>query len=157
MPSAIEACNVLIRFILNRITNSSNVDTKQYLYPIKALCMGKSQIGNFELVGIQALLKNAKQPEHSKTNVTGSEKDSPKTELKRSRSDLSTVILQQLTTPLGPGKITWAPLSNEASDCSVIYLLNFFTSIFLKKCQFLFLFYLSAHVYKRQHQHTSSK
>lgn len=40
--------------------------------------------------------------------------------MKRSRSDLSSVILQQLTTPLGStNACVWTPLSEEIADCSV--------------------------------------
>lgn len=126
MPSVTEACNVLIRYILTRITNLSNNDTKQFLYPIKSLCEGKSHVTSFDSYVIKSLLKNAKQPEHTKSNVSSGEKDSPKSELKRSRSDLSTVILQQLTTPLGSGGMTWATLNEEQSDYSVSNKIFFF-------------------------------
>lgn len=119
MPSVTDACNVIIKFILNRITNSSNFDIKVFLYPLKSLCDGKSQVTSVDSYVLKSLLKIAKQPEGSKNNVSGGEKDSPKSELKRSRSDLSTVILQQLTTPFGSGGLTWAPLNEEQSDCSV--------------------------------------
>lgn len=44
-----------------------------------------------------------------------------KAESKRSRSDLSTVILQQLTTPLNASLTShaWTPLSEEPIDCTV--------------------------------------
>lgn len=50
------------------------------------------------------------------------ERDYLKTEqLKRSRSDLSSIIIHQLTTPLEEmGKITWSPFSEELIDCSVL-------------------------------------
>lgn len=53
----------------------------------------------------------------------GSEKDSPKAEMKRSRSDLLTVILQQLSTSLAntATSTTWNPLSEESADCTVSY------------------------------------
>lgn len=54
-------------------------------------------------------------------NFTGSsEKDSPKSEMKRSRSDLLTVILQQLSTSIGNGNAAnWNPLSEDVADCTV--------------------------------------
>lgn len=49
-----------------------------------------------------------------------SEKDSPKSEMKRSRSDLLTVILQQLSTSIGnTNAASWNPLSEEVADCTV--------------------------------------
>lgn len=57
----------------------------------------------------------------NKNFSTGSsEKDSPKSEMKRSRSDLLTVILQQLSTSIGnQNAANWNPLSEEVADCSV--------------------------------------
>lgn len=49
----------------------------------------------------------------------GGEKDSSKSEMKRSRSDLSTVILQQLTTPLGKATTCWTPLTEDLADYTV--------------------------------------
>lgn len=49
------------------------------------------------------------------------ERDSFKTDVKRSRSDLSSIIIHQLTTPLEVGKITWSPFTEELTDCSVGY------------------------------------
>lgn len=53
-------------------------------------------------------------------NKGSSDKDSPKSEMKRSRSDLLTVILQQLSTSIGNTNATnWNPLSEEVADCTV--------------------------------------
>lgn len=78
---------------------------------------------------VALVLKSSKYPENTKSIVSSSssagggsssgDKDSPKSEIKRSRSDLSSIIIQQLTAPLEAGKITWAPLSEELTDCSV--------------------------------------
>lgn len=68
---------------------------------------------------VAAVLKAAKYPEPNKSIVTGGDKESPKSEIKRSRSDLSTVIFQQLTAPLEAGKNSWSPLSDEITDCAV--------------------------------------
>lgn len=83
----------------------------------------------FDYNVVAAVLKSSKYPENTKSIVTTSssaasgsnanDKDSPKSEIKRSRSDLSSIIIQQLTAPLEAGKITWAPLSEEQTDCSV--------------------------------------
>ncbi|KAJ9598054.1 hypothetical protein L9F63_026843, partial [Diploptera punctata] len=50
-------------------------------------------------ISLTAIMKNAKLPAHIKTSTPG-EKDVPVKETKRSRSDLSASILEQLTTPL---------------------------------------------------------
>ncbi|KAL9924505.1 E3 ubiquitin-protein ligase-like protein poe [Glossina fuscipes fuscipes] len=80
---------------------------------------------------VALVLKSSKYPENTKSIVSSSssagggsssgDKDSPKSEIKRSRSDLSSIIIQQLTAPLEAGKITWAPLSEELTDCSEIF------------------------------------
>lgn len=83
----------------------------------------------FDYNVVVAVLKSSKYPESTKNIVSASssaatgnnanDKDWPKSEIKRSRSDLSSIIIQQLTAPLEAGKITWAPLSEELTDCSV--------------------------------------
>lgn len=115
-----EACGVLIRYILNKFENLSNSETKLLLPALKSLCEGKSQDQDFDQIVLSSILRNAKYPEH-KTNVTGgTEKDSPKSEMKRSRSDLLTVILQQLSTSIGGSSpTTWNPLSEDVADCTV--------------------------------------
>lgn len=124
IPQVTEACGVIIKYFLSRLETSTNAEIKQYLYPLKSLCEGKNQIPAFDQNVLTSLLKNAKHPEHK--TVTGSEKENPKSEMNRSRSDLSTVILQQLTTPLGIGtSFPWAPLSEEQTDCSVNFSLFF--------------------------------
>lgn len=66
----------------------------------------------------------------------GSEKDSPKSELKRSRSDLLTVILQQLSTSFGSASTdSWNPLSEESADCTVSDY-NFFLRDFFFKLNY---------------------
>lgn len=115
-----EACGVLIRYILNKFEKSTNSETKLLLPALKSLCEGKSQDQDFDQIVLSSILRNAKYPEH-KTNVTGgTEKDSPKSEMKRSRSDLLTVILQQLSTSIGGSTpTTWNPLSEDVADCTV--------------------------------------
>lgn len=66
--------------------------------------------------------------------------------MKRSRSDLSTVILQQLTTPLGLTNVcAWTPLSEELADCSVILLFVYACNIILLK------FIFKANVYQSEY------
>ncbi|KAH8263174.1 hypothetical protein KR044_005513 [Drosophila immigrans] len=133
-----DASAILIRFILFRLPKVSVYEIKWLLVALKMLCEGREHAANgsgaaqFDYNGVAAVLKSAKHPEsNSKSSSSGggsggvgsgaggaSEKDSPKSEIKRSRSDLSTVILQQLLAPLEPGKMTWVPLSEEISDCT---------------------------------------
>lgn len=159
MPQIHEACAILIRFIILRLSKVSVYEMKWLLPALKSLCEGKSNTqttangsnnssntsnvnvpisnvggstGNilqFDYNVVAAVLKSSKYPENAKSIVSASssaatgsnasDKDSPKSEIKRSRSDLSSVIIQQLTAPLEAGKITWAPLSEEQIDCSV--------------------------------------
>ncbi|XP_055380592.1 protein purity of essence [Condylostylus longicornis] len=122
VPQMIEASTILIKYILNRISKSSVNDILLLLPPLKGLCDGKQQTTSFDNAIVSSLLKSSKFPEHSKNNVTSGDKDSPKSEMKRSRSDLSTVILQQLTTPLGANTVNcWAPLSEELTDCTQMF------------------------------------
>lgn len=127
----LEASSILIRHILSRLNSSTVSEIKWLLPPLKALCEGKQQTQGFDHVVLASILKNSKFPEHTKSNVSGSDKDSPKSEMKRSRSDLSTVILQQLTTPLSAANIsnTWAPLSEELTDCTVSFCDQHFVTI----------------------------
>lgn len=122
MPQILEATSILIRFLLKRFATASASEVKWLLPPLKSLCEGKQQINGFDHTVVTSILKSCKVPE-SKSNVTTSntsDKDSPKSEMKRSRSDLSSVILQQLTTPLNAcNSTTWAPLSEELTDCTV--------------------------------------
>lgn len=116
------------------------------LMALKVLCEGRKDsgengtgTGSGSSIISASSMKYLKYPEaHGKSSCggssssgvgvssggSGSEKDSPKSEMKRSRSDLSTVILQQLTTPLGAGAFTFATLSEEQIDCTVSCLLN---------------------------------
>lgn len=119
-----ESCGILIRYILNKFEKSTNSETKLLLPALKSLCQGKSQDQDFDQIVLSSILRNAKYPEH-KPNVSGStEKDSPKSEMKRSRSDLLTVILQQLSSSItSQTPSTWNPLSEDVADCTVSPLL----------------------------------
>lgn len=134
-----DASAVLIRFILFRLPKVSVYEIKWLLMALKMLCEGRENAANgsgstqFDYNSVAAILKSAKYPESTSKSISssssnssagggsgaGTEKESPKSEIKRSRSDLSTVILQQLLAPLEPGKMTWVPLSEEISDCTV--------------------------------------
>lgn len=120
---------------MNKLSTATYSETKLLLPSCISLAVGRSQDLDMEQMILASILKNAKFPEKfadkspagasgSGGAGTGTEKDGgtggSKAESKRSRSDLSTVILQQLTTPLG-GKVahTWAPLSEEPIDCTV--------------------------------------
>lgn len=122
---------MLIRFILTKLSKASVFEIKWLLPPLKSLCESKtilassasnaslSTVLKFDHVVVASILKSSKFPDVSKSIVGGGDKESPKSEIKRSRSDLSSVILQQLTLPLEVGNNTWAPLSEELTDCSV--------------------------------------
>uniref|UniRef100_A0A1B0CK11 E3 ubiquitin-protein ligase UBR4 N-terminal domain-containing protein n=2 Tax=Lutzomyia longipalpis TaxID=7200 RepID=A0A1B0CK11_LUTLO len=122
MDQVTEAMSILMRFLLNRLENSSTTECKILLGPLKSLCEGKSTLNVLDTTVLLAMLKNAKQPETTKSPPPNSDKDSPKSEMKRSRSDLSCVIMQQLTTPLMSGTYTWTPLNEEQKDCSQIFI-----------------------------------
>lgn len=97
-------------------TSNTNSGASTATAAAAALCSSASLQFDYNVVA--SVLKTSKYPETGKSIVSG-DKESPKSEIKRSRSDLSSVILQQLTAPLEAGKITWAPLSVELTDCSV--------------------------------------
>ncbi|XP_023302423.2 protein purity of essence [Lucilia cuprina] len=163
VPHIHEACAILIRFIILRLSKVSVYEIKWLLPALKSLCEGKTNTqtttngsntaanasnanasttglssvaggGNtlqFDYNIVASVLKSSKYPENTKSIVSASssagtgnnssDKDSPKSEIKRSRSDLSSIIIQQLTAPLEAGKITWAPLSEEQTDCSEMF------------------------------------
>ncbi|XP_055857167.1 protein purity of essence [Episyrphus balteatus] len=123
VPQMIEASSVLSRFILNRLNKLSVFEIKWMLPALKSLCEGKQRLAGFDHATVASILRATKFPDASKSIVSGSsDKDSPKSEIKRSRSDLSSVILQQLTAPLEVGNPNaWAPLSEELTDCTDIF------------------------------------
>ncbi|EDW35131.1 GL24752 [Drosophila persimilis] len=131
-----DATAVLIRFILFRLPKVSVFESKWLLAALKMLCEGRenasSAVAQFDYSAVAGVVKSSKHPESSNKSImsmagstTGgagaggsNDKESPKLEIKRSRSDLSSVILQQLLAPLEPGKMTWVPLSEEITDCT---------------------------------------
>ncbi|XP_030384737.1 protein purity of essence [Scaptodrosophila lebanonensis] len=134
-----DAAAVLIRFILFRLPKVSIYELKWLLAALKMLCEGKSScptntaagaavntnaLSSFDYNAVANVLKSAKHPESSNKSIisssshSSSDKESPKSEIKRSRSDLSSIILHQLLAPLEPGKMTWVPLSEDVTDCT---------------------------------------
>lgn len=130
-----DATAVLIRFIIYRLPRVSVYETKWLLVALKMLCEGRENVSMssamFDYNAVATVLKSCKHPESNTTksiipsssssSSKESDKESPKLEIKRSRSDLSSVILQQLLAPLEPGKMTWVPLSEEVTDCTVSF------------------------------------
>lgn len=96
---------------------STVLATKQLLLPIRALCTGQSLLTKTEEVTLIAVMKNTKLPSHIKTSPPGGEKETspqPIKESKRARSDLSSSILEQLTTPLQD----FLPVSSTVNESS---------------------------------------
>lgn len=142
LPQITEAATVLIRYILQHLDTQAPNKPSILLMALKVLCEGRKESehssgpASASSIISASGMKYLKYPEvHGKSpsvgsgggpssvvvssGGSGSEKESPKSEMKRSRSDLSTVILQQLTTPLGAGVFTFAALSEEQIDCTV--------------------------------------
>lgn len=113
--SLLEAANIIIRYIIKRF-ESANAPII-LLKALKSLCSADASLEN---VQAYASLKYMKYPEGSKSNGSGSDKDnSPKSEVKRSRSELSIVILQQLTQPLSQGTVPLTNFSETQFDFTV--------------------------------------
>lgn len=110
IPTVGQACKILLTYLIGRLPQSQLGDgssnvlvTKQLLLPIRALCVGQSLLAKTEEITLIAVMKNAKLPSHIKTSSPSGEKETspqPIKESKRARSDLSSSILEQLTTPL---------------------------------------------------------
>ncbi|XP_032676900.1 protein purity of essence isoform X4 [Odontomachus brunneus] len=106
-----QACKVLLTLFVEKLqqqqtqsdTTQTILTTKQLLLPIRALCTGQSLLSSAEEVALISAIKNAKVPPSSKPLSAGKEKESSQQSVKesmRSRCDLSTSILEQLTMPL---------------------------------------------------------
>jgi E3 ubiquitin-protein ligase UBR4 len=86
---------------------------------LKALCEVEATTDN---VQIYSTIKNMKYPENSKSNGSGSDKDaSPKSEIKRSRSELSIVIMQQLAQPVHSGAVPLTNFSETQFDFKEVF------------------------------------
>lgn len=116
-----EASTIIIKFILDKLDTVADSSRCYLLLALKCLCGVKGGLPVAEQTVLISMLKSISIPEMSKGSNLGAEKDSPKSEIKRSRFDLSSAIMQQLVNPLdisGTSSV-WAPLSEEPSDCSV--------------------------------------
>ncbi|KAK2587956.1 hypothetical protein KPH14_004040 [Odynerus spinipes] len=113
IPTVCQACKILLQYLVNVLkqqqthpgdSNASTVlTTKQLLLPIRALCTGQSLLSSTEEAALIAIIQNAKIPLQSKVPQAGKEKDTSVQcvkETKRTHSDLSSSILEQLTMPL---------------------------------------------------------
>ncbi|XP_058117751.1 protein purity of essence [Anopheles ziemanni] len=139
-----EASSILIRYVIQHLDTTSPCKPSILLMALKALCERKKpeEATNNACLGLSILsvsgMKYLKYPEipGSKTSSVGGpgggsvgssgtgsvDKDSPKAEMKRSRSDLSTAILQQLTKPLFSWPLTFVALSDEQIDCTELFI-----------------------------------
>lgn len=132
LAQLIEASSVLIRYIVQKLGTATNSETKLLLPALISMAVGRSQDLDMEQMILASILKNAKFPEKfadkspSCSSASSGDKDGAKSEAKRSCADLSTVILQQLTTPLGAASVAhaWTPLSEEPVDCTVSVVLR---------------------------------
>lgn len=104
--------------------------TKQLLLPIRALCIGQSLLTSAEETALVSVIKNSKAPPHVTVLSGGKEKESSQQSVKesmRSRCDLSTSILEQLTMPLQDFSSS-SILANEISADSTSKNINAVTS-----------------------------
>ncbi|XP_052869267.1 protein purity of essence [Anopheles cruzii] len=150
LPQYTEASSVLIRYVIQHLDSTAPCKPSILLMALKILCEGKKTDENQQpatggggggavssIISVSGMkyLKYPEIPTNKPSSVSGSssgssgnsgsgtsDKDSPKVEMKRSRSDLSTVILQQLTTPLGNGVFTFSALSEEQIDCTELFI-----------------------------------
>lgn len=89
------------------------------LKALKALCEAEPTLENEQAY---SSIKYMKYPEGPKSsNGSGSDKDSPKSEVKRSRSELSIVIMNQLTHPLGSNAVPLTNFSEAQFDFSDLF------------------------------------
>lgn len=110
----LEVTNLIIRYIVKRFDfpNAPII----LLKALKSLC---EVDGGLENIQAYSSIKYMKFPETSKS-ANGSDKDSPKSEtVKRSRSELSMVIMQQLTQPISSGTVPLTNFSEAQFDFSV--------------------------------------
>ena len=94
---------------------------------LKALKSLSDVDASLENVQAYSSIKYMKYPENSKSsNGSGSDKDSPKSEtVKRSRSELSIVIMQQLTQPLSStGTVPLTNFSETQFDFTVMQFIS---------------------------------
>jgi hypothetical protein len=124
----LEAANLIIRYIVKRFENSNAP-----IILVKALKSLSDVDASMENGPTYSSIKYMKYPESSKAaNGSGSDKDSPKSEtVKRSRSELSMVIMQQLTQPLSSGTIPLTNFSESQFDFTVsVHTWKFQTTVY---------------------------
>lgn len=115
-----EASTVIIKFILKRLEHVADSSRCYLLLALKCLCGVTGGVPLTDQTVLLSMLKSISPPELPKGSSLSGEKESPKSEMKRSRFDLSSAIMQQLVNPIeASGSCAWAPLSEEPSDCSV--------------------------------------
>lgn len=125
IPIACQTCKVLLTLFVDKLQQQQDqpdtaptvLTTKQLLLPIRALCTGQSLLSSAEEVALISMIKNSKLPPYTKHLPIGKEKESSQQSVKesmRSRCDLSTSILEQLTMPLQDFSSS-AILANENS------------------------------------------
>lgn len=125
IPIVCQACKVLLTYLVDKLpqqqaqsgdTASTVLTTKQLLLPIRALCTGQSLLTSAEEIALVSIIKNSKVPPYVIV-LSGKEKESSQQSVKesmRSRCDLSTSILEQLTMPLQDFSSS-SILTNESS------------------------------------------
>lgn len=128
----IEASGVLIRYIVGQLPTMSNSESKLLMPALCGLALGRIQETDVEMQILVSILKNAKTPENvvnSKmsafgmsfpSSINAAEKEGAPNQLETKWSDLSSVILHELTTPLRDTDVTykWLPLIEEPVDCT---------------------------------------
>lgn len=113
IPIVCQACKVLLAYLVAKLpqhqaqpgdTVPTVLTTKQLLLSIRALCTGQSLLTSAEEIALLSIVNNSKVPPYVTVLSGGKEKESPSQqtakESMRSRCDLSTSILEQLTMPL---------------------------------------------------------
>lgn len=111
----LEASNVIVRYIIKRFESATAPII--LLKALKSLCEADPSLEN-EVA--YSSIKYMKYPDSSKSsNGSGSDKDSPKSEVKRSRSELSIVIMNQLMQPLTSGTVPLTNFSESQFDFTV--------------------------------------
>lgn len=117
MLSLLHASNLIVRYVVKRFENANAPIV--LLKALKALCEADPTLENEQ---VYASIKYMKYPEGPKSsNGSGSDKDSPKSEVKRSRSELSIVIMNQLTQPLGSNAVPLTNFSEAQFDFSELF------------------------------------
>lgn len=86
---------------------------------LKSLCEVDPSLENETAYSSIKYMKFPDNLKSTSSNGSGSDKDSPKSEVKRSRSELSIVIMNQLTQPLTSGAVPLTNFSESQFDFTV--------------------------------------